>query len=99
MKDHSKIADYLRELGLYFTQDRSKEHVCITGGPRFTETPAPFWGDGKPVRVYEDGFSLWEDRDGTMTAGLANRRGTLGIHIEGVPVDEALEFLRRRYKP
>lgn len=97
MKDHSKIADYLRGLGLHFAQDKRKDHVSIVGGSSVEVSPAK-WGDGEPITFYQESFTLWEDRDGTMTAGYAGR-GQLGIRIEGVPLDEALEFLRRRYKP
>ncbi len=98
MKDHSKIADYLRGLGLHFKQDPGKEHVSVKGGSSFTTRPESHWGDGKPLTVYHNEFELWEGRDGTMVAS-AEGRGPLGIRIEGVPLDEALEFLRRRYKP
>lgn len=53
--------------------------------------------DEGDIKVYSDAFTLWEERDGTYSASVTGR-GQLGLHITGVPLDEALEFVGKRYR-
>jgi len=85
-EERARVRVFLTGLGLVYVESQGS----ITGG-RSTAPAGDF-------SVYHDAFVLYPAKlPGYYSAGKAGP-GQLGSHIELVPLDEALDFLKRRYE-